>query len=192
MNSPALNWRSLVSLVLIAGFCGTALVWVNGITAPRIETQRQEQARALMNSLLLPEQRIELKTLESWRGDTLSACTDWWLLRLSENGYAGPIEFLAYWQTFEGDLPSVIKLRVLNHLETPGIGDFIDHERSDYLPDRDNWTLTEWQTADTLSGATITHNALKRVADSLAQYIDSDAQTQFCSDQLSPTKEHAQ
>ena len=192
MTSPALNWRSLVSLVLIAGFCGTALVWVNGITAPRIETQRQEQARALMNSLLLPEQRIELKTLESWRGDTLSACTDWWLLRLSENGYAGPIEFLAYWQTFEGDLPSVIKLRVLNHLETPGIGDFIDHERSDYLPDRDNWTLTEWQTADTLSGATITHNALKRVADSLAQYMDSDAHTQFCSDQLSPTKEHAQ
>ena len=192
MTSPALNWRSLVSLVLIAGFCGTALVWVNGITAPRIETQRQEQARALMNSLLLPEQRIELKTLESWRGDTLSACTDWWLLRLSENGYAGPIEFLAYWQTFEGDLPSVIKLRVLNHLETPGIGDFIDHERSDYLPDRDNWTLTEWQTADTLSGATITHNALKRVADSLAQYMDSDAQTQFCSDRLSPTKEPAE
>ena len=61
MTSGALNWRSLVSLVLIAGFCGTALVWVNAITAPRIETQRQEQARALMNSLLQPEQRIELK-----------------------------------------------------------------------------------------------------------------------------------
>ena len=68
MTSGALNWRSLVSLVLIAGFCGTALVWVNAITAPRIETQRQEQARALMNSLLQPEQRIELKALEGWRG----------------------------------------------------------------------------------------------------------------------------
>ena len=192
MTSGALNWRSLVSLVLIAGFCGKALVWVNAITAPRIETQRQEQARALMNSLLLPEQRIELKTLESWRGDTLGACTDWWLLRLSENGYAGPIEFLAYWQTFEGDLPSVIKLRVLNHLETPGIGDFIDHERSDYLPDRDNWTLTEWQTADTLSGATITHNALKRAAESVAQYMDDDARTQFCQELLSDTKDSVQ
>ena len=189
MTSGALNWRSLVSLVLIAGFCGTALVWVNAITAPRIETQRQEQARALMNSLLQPEQRTELKALDGWRGDTLSACTDWWLLRLSENGYAGPIEFLAYWQTFEGDLPSVIKLRVLNHLETPGIGDFIDHERSDYLPDRDNWTRTEWQTADTLSGATITHNALKRAAESVAQYMDSDARTQFCWELLSDTKD---
>ena len=192
MTSGALNWRSLVSLVLIAGFCGTALVWVNAITAPRIETQRQEQARALMNSLLQPEQRIELKALEGWRGDTLSACTDWWLLRLSENGYAGPIEFLAYWQTFEGDLPSVIKLRVLNHLETPGIGDFIDHEHSDYLPDRDNWTLTEWQTADTLSGATITHNALKRAAESVAQYMDGDARTQFCRELLSDTKDSVQ
>ena len=192
MTSGALNWRSLVSLVLIAGFCGTALVWVNAITAPRIETQRQEQARALMNSLLQPEQRIELKALEGWRGDTLSACTDWWLLRLSENGYAGPIEFLAYWQTFEGDLPSVIKLRVLNHLETPGIGDFIDHESSDYLPDRDNWTLTEWQTADTLSGATITHNALKRAAESVAQYMDGDARTQFCQELLSDTKDSVQ
>ena len=192
MTSGALNWRSLVSLVLIAGFCGTALVWVNAITAPRIETQRQEQARALMNSLLQPEQRIELKALEGWRGDTLSACTDWWLLRLSENGYAGPIEFLAYWQTFESDLPSAIKLRVLNHLETPGIGDFIDHERSDYLPDRDNWTLTEWQTADTLSGATITHNALKRAAASVAQYMDGDARTQFCRELLSDTKDSVQ
>ena len=192
MTSGALNWRSLVSLVLIAGFCGTALVWVNAITAPRIETQRQEQARALMNSLLQPEQRIELRALEGWRGDTLSACTDWWLLRLSENGYAGPIELLAYWQTFEGNIPSVIKLRVLNHLETPGIGDFIDHERSDYLPDRDNWTLTEWQAADTLSGATITHNALKRAAESVAEYMDSDARTQFCWELLSDTKDSVQ
>jgi Na+-translocating ferredoxin:NAD+ oxidoreductase RnfG subunit len=192
MTSGALNWRSLASLVLIAGFCGTALVWVNAITAPRIETQRQEQARALMNSLLQPEQRIELKALDGWRGDTLSACTDWWLLRLSENGYAGPIEFLAYWQAFDGDLPSVIKLRVLNHLETPGIGDFIDHERSDYLPDRDNWTRTEWQTADTLSGATITHNALKRAAESVAQYMDGDARTQFCRELLSDTKDSVQ
>lgn len=192
MTSGALNWRSLVSLVLIAGFCGTALVWVNAITAPRIETQRQEQARALMNSLLQPEQRLELKALEGWRGDTLSACTDWWLLRLSENGYAGPIEFLAYWQTFDEDLPSNIKLRVINHLETPGIGDFIDHERSDYLPDRDNWTLTEWQTADTLSGATITHNALKRAAESVAQYMDGDARTQFCRELLSDTKDSVQ
>ena len=192
MTSGALNWRSLVSLVLIAGFCGTALVWVNAITAPRIETQRQEQARALMNSLLQPEQRIELKALDGWRGDTLSACTDWSLLRLRENGYAGPIEFLAYWQTFEGNLPSVIKLRVLKHLETPGIGDFIDHERSDYLPDRDNWTLTEWQTADTLSGATITHNALKRAAESVAQYMDGDARTQFCRELLSDTKDSVQ
>ena len=93
MNSSALDWRSLLSLMLIAGSCGTALVWVNDITAPRIEIQRQEQARALMNSLLLPSQQLELKKVDTWREDKLSACSDWWLLRLTENGYAGPIEF---------------------------------------------------------------------------------------------------
>ena len=45
--------------------------------------------------------------------------------------------------------------------------------------------------ADTLGGATITHNALKRAADSLAQYMDSDAQTRFVGPAVTP-KEHAQ
>ena len=116
MNNGALNWRSVLSLVLIAATCGIALVWINDITAPRIATQRQEQARALMRSLLLPQQQTELNTVSNWRNDILSACTDWWLLRITENGYAGPIDLLAYWQTFGDDQPSLIKLRALRHL----------------------------------------------------------------------------
>ena len=192
MNSSALDWRSLLSLMLIAGSCGTALVWVNNITAPRIEIQRQEQARALMNSLLLPSQQLELKTVDTWREDKLSACSDWWLLRLTENGYAGPIEFLAYLHTSGEGLPSTIKLRVLKHLETPGIGDFIDHERSNYLPDRDNWTQAEWQATDTLSGATITHNALRRAVESVAQSMDGDAPIMFCQNTSQPAKGDSQ
>tara|TARA_B100000902_G_scaffold314839_1_gene305714 strand:+ start:259 stop:837 length:579 start_codon:yes stop_codon:yes gene_type:complete len=181
MNSGALNWRSVLSLVLIAATCGIALVWINDITAPRIAAQRQEQARALMRSLLLPQQQTELNTASNWRNDILSACTDWWLLRITENGYAGPIELLAYWQTFDDDQPGLIKLRVLRHLETPGIGDFIDHERSDYLPERDGSTLAQWQGADALSGATVTYNALRRGAEKVAQRLDSETRNTFCS-----------
>ena len=181
MNSGALNWRSVLSLVLIAATCGIALVWINDITAPRIATQRQEQARALMRSLLLPQQRTELNTVSNWRNDILSACTDWWLLRITENGYAGPIELLAYWQTFGDDQPSLIKLRLLTHLETPGIGDFIDHERNNYLPDRDGSTLEQWQDADALSGATVTYNALRRATEKVAQRLDNDTRNTFCS-----------
>lgn len=181
MNSGALNWRSVLSLVLIAATCGIALVWINDITAPHIVSQRQEQARALMRSLLLPQQQTELNTVSNWRNDILSACTDWWLLRITENGYAGPIELLAYWQTFSDDQPSLIKLRVLRHLETPGIGDFIDHERNSYLPDRDGSTLAQWQDADALSGATVTYNALRRATEKVAQRLDNDTRNTFCS-----------
>ena len=181
MNSGALNWRSVLSLVLIAATCGIALVWINDITAPHIVSQRQEQARALMRSLLLPQQQTELNTVSNWRNDILSACTDWWLLRITENGYAGPIELLAYWQTFSNDQPSLIKLRVLRHLETPGIGDFIDHERNSYLPDRDGSTLAQWQDADALSGATVTYNALRRGTEKVAQRLDNDTRNTFCS-----------
>ena len=181
MKSGALNWRSALSLVLIAATCGIALVWINDITAPRIAAQRQEQARALMRSLLLPQQQTELNAASNWRNDILSACTDWWLLRITENGYAGPIELLAYWQTFDDDQPGLIKLRVLRHLETPGIGDFIDHERSDYLPERDGSTLAQWQGADALSGATVTYNALRRGAEKVAQRLDSETRNTFCS-----------
>jgi len=181
MNSGALNWRSVLSLVLIAATCGIALVWINDITAPHIVSQRQEQARALMRSLLLPQQQTELNTVSNWRNDILSACTDWWLLRITENGYAGPIELLAYWQTFSDDQPSLIKLRVLRHLETPGIGDFIDHERNSYLPDRDGSTLAQWQDADALSGATVTYNALRRGTEKVAQRLDNDTRNTFCS-----------
>ena len=181
MNNGALNWRSVLSLVLIAATCGIALVWINDITAPHIVSQRQEQARALMRSLLLPQQQTELNTVSNWRNDILSACTDWWLLRITENGYAGPIELLAYWQTFGDDQPSLIKLRVLRHLETPGIGDFIDHERNNYLPDRDGSTLAQWQDADALSGATVTYNALRRATEKVAQRLDNDTRNTFCS-----------
>ena len=181
MNSGALNWRSVLSLVLIAATCGIALVWINDITEPRIAAQRQEQARALMHSLLLPQQQAELKTVSNWRNDILSACTDWWLLRITENGYAGPIDLLAYWQTFDDDQPGLIKLRVLRHLETPGIGDFIDHERNNYLPERDGSTLAQWQSADALSGATVTYNALRRGAEKVAQRLDNETRNTFCS-----------
>ena len=191
MNSGALSWQSILSLVLIAATCGAALVWINEITAPRIAAQRQEQARALMRSLLQPQQQIELKTVADWRDDILSACTDWWLIRVSEDGYAGPIELLAHWQPFDANQPGRIKLRVLKHLETPGIGDFIDHERDNYLPDRDGATVAQWQAADALSGATVTFNALQRAAATVAQRLDSETRATFCSGKESLTTTRA-
>lgn len=180
MNNASLSWRSALSLALIAALCGLALVWTNQVTAPQIAAHRQAQARALMSSLLLPRQQQELQSLQQWHDNILSACSDWWLLRLTETGYAGPIDLLAYWQTFTDNQPSQLKLRVLKHLETPGIGDFIDHERNNYLPDNDSLTVADWQSMDTVTGATITHNALRRAAQSVAQRLDEQTRSSFC------------
>ncbi|RPG24348.1 MAG: FMN-binding protein [Gammaproteobacteria bacterium TMED92] len=187
MNNSSLGWRGALSLALIAALCGLALVWTNQVTAPQIAAHRQAQARALMSSLLLPRQQQELQSLQQWHDNILSACSDWWLLRLTETGYAGPIDLLAYWQTFTDGQPSQLKLRVLKHLETPGIGDFIDHERDDYLPGKDSLTVTDWQSMDTVTGATITHSALRRAAQSVAQLLDEETRSSFCDSTAQPS-----
>ena len=136
MNDNGLSWRSLLSLTLIAAICGSVLVATNQFTAPKIDAQRTAQANALMRSLLSPAQRQEVDWTEELDDRIITACSDWWLIHVTESGYAGPIELLAYWQTFDNGDASLLKLRVLQHLETPGIGDFIDHRRNNYLPAR--------------------------------------------------------
>ena len=76
--------------------------------------------------------------------------------------------------------PSVgasISLRVTRHQETPGIADFIDHSKEDYLPNLDNSPVEDWPSLDNISGATITHKALRSMA-AQAQTLRRDAREQ--------------
>ena len=54
-------------------------------------------------------------------------------------------------------------MRVTRHQETPGIADFIDHNKDDYLPNLDNSAIDAWAEIDNISGATITHKALRAI-----------------------------
>jgi Na+-translocating ferredoxin:NAD+ oxidoreductase RnfG subunit len=191
MNNSGLSWRGIVSLTLIAGICGSVLVATNQFTAPKIDAQRTAQARALMLSLLSPQQQQELDWTQIENHNVITACTDWWLIHISENGYAGPIDLLAYWQTFDNGDPSLLKLRVLAHLETPGIGDFIDHQRDNYLPNQDDSTAAQWQSTDTVTGATITHNALRQAALTVAQRLNTQARAHYCNAAQSATQRTA-
>ena len=56
-------------------------------------------------------------------------------------------------------------MRVTRHQETPGIADFIDHNKDDYLPNLDNSAIDAWAEIDNISGATITHKALRAMAE---------------------------
>ena len=70
-----------------------------------------------------------------------------------------------------------MSLRVTNHRETPGIGDFIDHRRDPWLPARDGFTAAQWQTADAVSGATVTSEALALLALEAGNTLSREAQT---------------
>ena len=97
------------------------------------------------------------------------------------NGYSGDIRLLV------GVAPDgeVLGVRVLDHRETPGLGDAIERQRSDWIrqfsgrslgaPPADQWAADKrGGTFDTLSSATITSSAvIQAVKNVLAWYADN-------------------
>ena len=67
---------------------------------------------------------------------TASDCSNWIIRKIESPGYSGNIESLGLVQfRKEG---AVLSLRIINHSETPGIGDFIDHRKNSWIKKLDN------------------------------------------------------
>ena len=144
-----------IAVLLIGGLCGFALTQTHQITRAPIEDNRIRQAQALLSELLGQEAPTDLR----WVKGVANACGDWQFVRGAKLGYSGPIEFLALLDHER------ISMRVTRHQETPGIADFIDHTKDDYLPNLDNSAIDAWAEIDNISGATITHKALRAMAE---------------------------
>ncbi len=156
--------RALTTVVIIGAACAGLLVATDALTRPDIEYARQARARALAEALLgraLPE---GMNPDAAQFGD----CPAWLFRRHEANGYAGPIDLLAFYRS------GTLSLRVTAHRETPGIGDFIDHARSSWIPELDGLPVKEWRSLDTVSGATITSDAIRRAADELAGIFERE------------------
>jgi len=93
------------------------------------------------------------------------------LLRSSVRGYAGEIEFIVALRPSSSGADALAGVRVTDHRETPGLGDFIDTARSPWLY-RFSSQLPE--DTDAVTGATITSDALKR---GVARLLHSEADT---------------
>jgi Na+-translocating ferredoxin:NAD+ oxidoreductase RnfG subunit len=160
-------YRTVAALILIGAACGTLLYGINAQTYGEIEKNRTQKAREIMRSLLKQPLPDEIQWVEGISG----SCTQGYFLKRIENGYSGPINFFALYQqgaSREGvSNPERLSLRVTRHQETPGIGDFIDHERDSYLPDQDGQSVAQWQELDNIVGATITHRAIKKAAQNI-------------------------
>ena len=149
------RFTSAAALLVIGGLCGLALTQTYDITRAPVEENRIRQAQALLSELLGSEVPTDLM----WQNDIANACGEWQFARGASVGYAGPIEYLALLRQDR------IRLRVTRHQETPGIADFIDHRKDPYLPSLDDTLLADWSQLDNISGATITHKALREMAD---------------------------
>lgn len=111
---------------------------------------------------------------------------------IAPDGYSGNIKMLVA-INYDGELAGV---RVINHRETPGLGDAIEAERSDWIfefagksldnPGPDGWAVKkDGGEFDQFTGATVSpravvkavHNALKYYADHREQLFRRDDDT---------------
>ena len=147
--------KTALTLALIGGLCALALVATQRLTADDIDANRQAKARALLKLLATGPLSDHIDAEAPITG----RCPEVFL-RDHAPGYAGDIHVLARWHHDDEQL----SLRVTRHRETPGIGDFIDHERSSWLPNLDQSPPDAWQALDAVSGATITSQAITTLA----------------------------
>lgn len=156
--------KVLLSLILIGGVCGALLVGTHHLTATEIQLNREAQARALMTEMLgaaLPDE-------SDIQAVAFGDCGQWVFQQITVNGYAGDIGLRILWR------PNLeLAMRVTNHRETPGIGDFIDHQRDPWMTRLDGATADDITNVDNVTGATITTNAIKRAARRSAEAIEA-------------------
>jgi len=184
--------RTLLTLGLIGLLAAALLSGVHLATRDRIASEQQRQALATLNQLV-PEAEYDNALVEdrfsAWISG-LSAPSTIYRARMdgepvalladviTTDGYSGDIRLLVG-LTPQGE---VIGVRVLEHRETPGLGDQIELNRSDWIRQFDGKSLGEppaqaWAADrrggafDTLSSATITSSAvIEAVQNVLAWY----------------------
>jgi len=156
--------KTLLSLTVIGGVCGVLLVGTHALTAADIRLNREAQARALMTAMLGRALPAELDI----QANTVGNCSQWVFQQITVGGYAGNIHLLVLRRPDDR-----LTMRVTSHRETPGIGDFIDHQREDWMTRLDGSTAAAIAEVDNVTGATITTKAIRLAAQRSAQGIEA-------------------
>ncbi len=150
--------KAIAGVLLLGLGASLLLSLTNQYTHNKIHANKMLHQNELFRNLLT-DHEIETPgtaTLNS------SNCSDWIVRKVTSPGYSGDIESLVLIQYREND--PQLSLRIMNHRETPGIGDFIDHQKDPWIKTLDNQLKQEWATIDMVSGATITTKAIRTIA----------------------------
>ena len=144
--------KTLVSLSTISLVCALLLAGVQTLTEGAID--RNRAAQAWRTAFELTGERFDTSGLE-WRDGRLRLPDGGWLQRSATPGYAGDIHLL----TAFDEAGRLLGARVTRHQETPGLGDFIDLDKSPWML---RFSQSSPLAVDAMTGATITSEAVKR------------------------------
>jgi electron transport complex protein RnfG len=192
--------RTLLTLALIGLVAAVLLAGVHELTEERIAAQADRRALATLNQLVDPgdydnrllQDRIRARIAgldepaTAYRaragGEPVALLVD----VTTPDGYSGDIRLLV------GIRPDgeVIGVRVLDHRETPGLGDRIERRRSDWIeqfrgrslgdPPVDRWAPDRRGGAfDTLSSATITSAAVIDAVERVLEWFEANRDNAF-------------
>jgi len=187
--------KNALALGLVAGACVAILSLVNQQTAPRISEQRLASKLAILQDVL-PQTDIGHSLLQDcvavtdaellgrdspqqiyrWRNNGELAA--YIVEATAPDGYSGNIDLLVA-ISHDG---IILGSRVLEHKETPGLGDKIEARRSDWIFSFSGKTVTADNTAkwavkkdggefDQFTGATITPRAVVKAVRQAALYV---------------------
>jgi len=190
-------WKSGVTLAIIAAICTSLVALTWQFTAERIETnQRAWLERSLQPALAglffdspVTESRVIIRPPHDLPGseaiivyriyageDAVAAL----FVVSASDGYAGPIRLLIG-VAIDGTVTGV---RVLEHRETPGMGDKIEITKSDWVlqfdghslrdPEPGQWAiLGDGGEFDQLTGASVTPRAIIKAIKETLTYFDA-------------------
>lgn len=182
-----------VRLSLFALVCTGAIVLTNVKTEDTIATQQQHKLAKLLDQML-PANSYNNQLSNSCRlvsspllGDTKAhrayiATQDGKLTgvvieTVAPDGYSGKIQLLAG----ISETGVVHRVEVLEHHETPGLGDKIDRNKSDWLDHfAGSSASTQWAVKkdggefDSFTGATITPRAIVKATKHALDFVTSD------------------
>jgi electron transport complex protein RnfG len=190
-------WMSGLILAVLAAICTALVAYTYRYTAPIIVANEQEFLERSLQPVIagipykgkLSESTIEIDYPHELPGkDPVTVyrvfSDDGPVAALfvvtATDGYAGPIRLLIG-VDFLGRLTRV---RVLQHRETPGLGDAIDSAKSDWIdqfdgrslesPPRDDWAIRrDGGQFDQLTGASITPRAVVKAIKTTLLYFES-------------------
>ena len=196
-------WKGGVILATLAAFCTVLVAVTHRYTEPLIHANEQAYLEQSLKPVLggieyeneLSKSVIKLPAPHGLPGNepaiiyriyadgTPAAAL---FIVTARDGFAGPIKLLIGVR-IDGTVTAV---RVLEHKETPGLGDMIDSSKSDWLqqfnsrslasPDQGLWKIKRDDGAfDQLTGASITPRAVIKAVKETLLYFESNSDAIF-------------